>query len=233
MAWVYDWLMDSLFGKEMTIEERIKAMQATLTDSKNNLNKEIRRTEYAKKILGEKIRHKCSERIDEKQLKVMGLRFVKLGNQIVKLENTVDKLDGLNNLMTDIRIHSESSKAFTDLVRCITMINKNTDIYQIESIIKRYEYEKTKMDLVQETLEEHINDANGEEDEIEAEAGNILQQVFEELNIETDGQMPLAPKTAQKTESKKHVVTKADTKQAEAETEDGEDDLSIRIKNLK
>ena len=233
MAWVYDWFMDSLFGKEMTVEERIKAMQATLNDSKKNLKKEIQRVQYTKRVLGEDIRRKCSERPDEKQLKLLGRRFVKYGNQIVKLEGTVDKLEGLDNLMTDIRIHSETSKAFTDLVRCITMINKNTDIYQIESIIKRYEWEKSKMELVQETLEEHINDANGEEDEIEEEAGNILQQVFEELHIETDGQMPLAPKTAQKTESKKHVVTKADTKQAEAETEDGEDDLSMRIKNLK
>lgn len=191
MAELYQNTVDWLFGKELTVDERIKKMQETIKGSSNTIRKEIRNLERDRDRLGSEIKRKAATQPDKKELTQLAQQHVRYKNQICGLRKTIDKLNGFNTMMSDVRVNAEMSKAFIDVSRCMSMINNTSSAFNVLSVIEQYDYEKMKMDFVQEEIDEKINDAYEEGSEDEEAAEDILKQVFDELHIETDGNVCL------------------------------------------
>ena len=133
----------------------------------------------------------------------MSLQWIRQKNQMLKLEKTVDKLKQFNSMIIDIRVNEQMSRSFTLLTKCITKMNETTSNNQLLSLMKQYEIEKLKMEQTQEFIDEEgiyysllyyyltfiVEEAYDNSEDDEKNADTVLEQVFKELDIETEGKV--------------------------------------------
>ncbi len=210
-----------VFGTTVTVEDRIKEIHTIMDSSIRDLKKEkmtlVREKKAAEKDL--RIKAALGNKAPLKELKQLAIRCRRCQNQLFKIETTIDKISGFKSMATQLRTNEAQTRAFIKMTQAMTKMNEAQGAFKLCALMSQYENQNMILQQKQEFIDEKIEEMN-EDSEEEEEAGNILDEVLDELHIKLTGDLPVAGKNnvvvveqievEKKEESKKEAVAMGD-----------------------
>lgn len=191
-----DSVIDFVFGKVLTFDEKVGEVKKEIRTAKRTVEREKDNMEMDREELGDEIKEEAaSERPDQKALKQKALRYQRQRRQILKLGDTLGKLEGVEAMISEIKSNNQMTEAFSRLTTCMSTLNATASSQQICMMLSRFQKEsqtmRDKQELIDEEIENAYGEGNSEDDEEEAE--NVLEEVFAELHIGLTSELPDAP----------------------------------------
>ena len=182
--------MDWLFGKVPTVDDKIQEMRSKLRETREGVDLQIDEMKSEKRRAEFRIKRESQkDRPDREEMKTLALRFVKYKNQIRRLDMLVNKIMQFDVTLNEVRINHQMSQSFVGLAACIDRINATMNPAQLSAIIMQYEESMRKMDVNQDEINDQLDDMAGNAEDDEADADDILEQVFTELDIEMQAEV--------------------------------------------
>lgn len=184
-------VMDWIFKKPLTPQERLKLNQRSLQKATRELEREKRKLEQQETKLISEIRKMCKNG-QVKQAKIKAKDLMRTKNYIKKFDIMNTKLNMINLRIQTIRTGDLMSKTVREATGLLNAMNRGINLPQLQKISMEFEKQNEMMDQKQEMMDESLDDIFEEEDE-EEEADEFLNQIMDEIGVDLKSKLNNAP----------------------------------------
>eukprot|EP01039_Chlorochromonas_danica_P010647 gene10647-11804_t len=214
--------MGNVFNKEKPLKEIVRENQRLIKKSVRELEREIKTMETNLKKLEADIK-KNAKANQMNAVKIMVKDYVRTKNYITRFIEMKTHLNAVSLKIQTVKSHDAMAQAMKGVTQALGKMNKKINLPGLQKIMAEFLKENERGELTQEMMGDTIDDALEEEGSAEEES-LIINQVLDELGVNTAAATPAAPQGA--------IPVKAEAKE-EAAPDPAVSDLEARIANLR
>ncbi|CCE64174.1 hypothetical protein TPHA_0G03340 [Tetrapisispora phaffii CBS 4417] len=228
-------LMQWMFGKTQTPQERLKKNQRALEKTQRELEREKRKLEVQEKKLVADIK-RSAKNGQINAAKIQAKDLVRTKNYIQKFDNMRTQLQAISLRIQAVRSSDQMSTSMREATILLSGMNRSMNLPQLQNIAMEFEKQSDLMDQRQEFMDESIDNVMGDELDEDEEADEIINRVLDEIGVDLNAQLQNTPQ---------HVVEnneKEESRQLVGEAIGGpelsssgnvDDELQARLNSLK
>eukprot|EP00035_Acanthoeca_spectabilis_P005768 m.117250 g.117250 ORF g.117250 m.117250 type:complete len:212 (-) comp13178_c0_seq1:118-753(-) len=173
--------MDWLFGRRKTPEEMLKEHQRALKKAIRGIEREERQLSSQQ----EKLKNDIRKSAKDQQMAVCRIQakdLVRTRKHIRKMLQMKTQIQAVSLKIQTMKSTVTMAEAMKGVSKAMGKMNKTMNMPQLQQVMRDFERESGVMDAKQDMMDDMIDSAMEDEDD-EAEADNMVQQVLEELGL--------------------------------------------------
>ncbi|KAI9476756.1 ESCRT-III subunit protein did4 [Coemansia sp. RSA 990] len=178
-------MLDFLFGKRVTPQERMRQNKRALQKAQRQINTEIAGMQRQEKKLLQDIK-KSAKDGQMNACKVMAKDLVRTRRYVKKYSGMKTSLQALEMRLQRLSTSQQMSSAVLDATKAMRSMNKGMNLPGIQKVLMDFEREAGVMDMKEEMIDDTMDEAmqDDEEDE-EEETDEVMQRVLDEIGVQT------------------------------------------------
>ncbi|TIB11692.1 hypothetical protein E3P89_02174 [Wallemia ichthyophaga] len=192
-AAVNEWNVESLFGKSLTPQERLRRHQRALEKAQRELDRERGKLEGQESKLISDIK-KSAKNGQMAPTKLMAKDLVRTRKYIQKFYQMRTQLQAVSLRIQTLRSNQQMSEAMKGATKSMAMMNRSLNLPQITRIMNDFERESSSMDMKEEIMSDAVDDVM-EDDQGEEEEEKIVGQVLDDIGVTLNQQLANTPDT--------------------------------------
>ncbi|SSD62140.1 probable DOA4-independent degradation protein 4 [Saccharomycodes ludwigii] len=231
-------LLDWIFGKQVTPQERLRKNQRALDRTQRELEREKIKLQNQEKKLTSDIK-KSAKLGQINAAKIQARDLVRTKKYIDKFDMMQTRLQAITLRIQAVRSTDQMASSMREATGLLSLMNRSLNLPQLQRITMEFEKQNDIMDQRQEMIDESIDDVMDadELDEEEEEADEIVNKVLDEIGVDLNTKLTTAPQDTLEPASSSAVNEKAlqplSASGNTAPTTNVDDDLQARLDSLK
>lgn len=227
--------MEWLFGKRKTPEQMLRENQRVLNKAMRDLDRERTRLENQEKKVISDIKM-MANRGQMDAVKIMAKDLVRTRNYVKKFILMRANIQAVSLKVQTLRSTNAMAQAMKGVARTMAKMNARMNLPEMQKIMMEFEKQSEIMDMKEEMMNDAVDDALGEEGDLE-ESEQVVSQVLDELGIDIKAQLgdvpnaPLGSAVGSKVPAK--PAAEAAAAGGPAAPGSGTDDLEARLNALR
>jgi len=186
--------MEWLFGKRLTPDEILRKNQRALNRAMRDLDREKMKMEQQEKKIIADIKKLAKEgQIDA--VKIMALDLVRTRRYTKKFMLMKANIQAVSLKIQTLKSQNTMAEAMKGVTKAMANMNRQLNLPQIQKILHEFEKQSEIMDMKEEMINEHIDDAMEDEGD-EEESDAIVGQVLDELGLQLGDQLSGLPQAS-------------------------------------
>lgn len=229
MSQLFEWA----FGKKLTPQERLRKNQRALEKTQRELARETAKLQNQEKKLVADIK-KSAKQGQIASAKLQAKDLIRTKNYIVKFNSMKAQLQAILLRIQSVRSNQQMATSMRDATRLLSGMNKSMNLPQLSRIAQEFAKENDMMDQKQEFMDDAIDDAMAEDDELgeDEQADEILSKVLDEIGVDLNTSLQDTPSQIN-VQSQDKVDNGRVAEAIGGPSNNEEDDLQARLDNLK
>jgi len=183
---------ETLFGRTVTPQERLRQHQRALTKAQRELDRERGKLEQSEKKLITDIR-KSAKSGQMNACKVMAKDLVRTRRYVQKFYQMRTQLQAVGLRIQTLRSNQQMADAMRGATRAMASMNRGLNLPGIQKIMNDFEKESSMMDMKEEMMSETVDDVMDEEEDEEEEGDKILKEVLDEIGVGLEHSLTATP----------------------------------------
>lgn len=183
--------MEWLFGKRMTPDEVLRKNQRALNKAMRDLDREKMKMEQQEKKIIADIK-KLAKEGQMDAVKIMALDLVRTRRYVKKFMLMKANIQAVSLKIQTLKSQNTMAQAMSGVTKAMQSMNRQLNLPQIQRILHEFERQSEMMDMKEEMINEHIDDAMEDEGD-EEESGAIVSQILDELGLQLGDQLSGLP----------------------------------------
>ncbi|CCU99506.1 unnamed protein product [Malassezia sympodialis ATCC 42132] len=183
-------ILETLFGRATTPAERLRQHLRSLQRAQRELERERSKLEaQEKKLVNDIKRHARQGQMSA--CNVMAKDLVRTRKNIHKFYQMSTQLQAVGLRMQTLRSSQQMAEAMRGASRSLASMNRSMNVVAVQRILQEFERESSAMDMKDEIMNDTIEDAIGNEDDVLGDAINedeesdaILREVLDEIGVD-------------------------------------------------
>jgi len=212
--------MGNILGKEKPLKEVMRENKRMITRAIRELDRERLSLEREEKRLTLDIK-KMAKEGQMGSVKIMAKDLVRTRAHVTKFIEMRSHLQSCALKLQTVKSHQAMADAMKSTTTAMVKMNKAVDAPAINKMMRDFEKENMKSEMMQEIMGEMLDDAMEQEGDVE-ESDKIVSQVLDEIGITIGEEIPDAPMLGTGTQ-----VAPEKGKVAAATAEGGGDDSTL------
>lgn len=184
-------MMEWLFGKRMTPDEVLRKNQRALNKAMRDLDREKMKMEQQEKKIIADIK-KLAKEGQMDAVKIMALDLVRTRRYVKKFMLMKANIQAVSLKIQTLKSQNTMAQAMSGVTKAMQSMNRQLNLPQIQRILHEFERQSEMMDMKEEMINEHIDDAMEDEGD-EEESGAIVSQILDELGLQLGDQLSGLP----------------------------------------
>ncbi|EIM22026.1 Snf7-domain-containing protein [Wallemia mellicola] len=193
-------IIESLFGRAITPQERLRRHQRALQKAQRELDRERTKLESQESKLVSDIK-RSAKNGQMGPTKLMAKDLVRTRKYIQKFYQMRTQLQAVSLRIQTLRSNQQMSEAMRGATKSMAMMNRSLNLPQITRIMNEFERESSSMDMKEEMMSDAVDDVM-EDDQGEEEEEKIVGQVLDEIGVTLNQQLADTPDTLAQTSQK-------------------------------
>jgi len=185
--------MSWIFGSRKTPQELLRENQRLITRSVRELDREKTKLEQQEKKIVVDIK-KAAKAGQINACKVMAKDLVRTRKYIQKFYQMKAQLQAVGLRIQTMRSNQAMADAMKGVTKAMKQLNSKFNLPEIQKIMMEFEKQSEMMDMKEEMMNDAIDDAMDDADD-EEETDQIVNQVLEEIGINLETTIGIAPTT--------------------------------------
>ncbi|KAK4528219.1 hypothetical protein GAYE_SCF53G6154 [Galdieria yellowstonensis] len=210
-------LGEFLFG--VSPQERVRRYKRGIDRAIREMDRERTKLEQQERKVKSEIR-KLAKEGQMQSVKTLAKDLVRTRSNISKFYSMRTQMQSVSMQLTAMRSNEVMAKAMAGVVKAMRQMNRQMNLPEMQKILMEFEKQNEIMGMKQEIMDDTIDDTMGADEE-EAETEQVVNQVLDELGLETEGKLGYVPRGS---------VQNGEKNRQEAEEQD---DLESRLENLR
>ncbi|CEP60890.1 ESCRT-III subunit protein DID4 LALA0_S02e02014g [Lachancea lanzarotensis] len=186
-------VLDWVFGKSLTPQERLKRNQRALERTQRELERERRKLEVQEKKLVLDIR-KSAKDGQVAAAKIQAKDLVRTKKHISKFNNMKTQLQAIALRIQAVRSSDQMATSMREATGLLASMNRSMNLPQLQRISAEFEKQSDLMDQRQEFMDDAVDDAMGDELEEDEEVDEIVNKVLDEIGVDLNAKLKDTPK---------------------------------------
>ncbi|GIQ87967.1 Snf7 family protein [Kipferlia bialata] len=170
-----------LFGKRQTMAEQLRNNKRMIDRAIRQLDSERRKMEQQEARTVRDIQQ-AAQKGQENVARIHAKDLVRTRNFVQRFVRMRASLSALSLRMQTMNSMQSMNAAMGACTRLMGMMNNQTDVHELRSVMRDFEKATEKMDMKEEMVNEMMDDVFEEEDDAE-EQNAVIDQVYTELGI--------------------------------------------------
>lgn len=183
--------MEWLFGKRMTPDEMLRKNQRALNKAMRDLDREKMKMEQQEKKIINDIK-KLAKEGQMDAVKIMALDLVRTRRYVKKFMLMKANIQAVSLKIQTLKSQNTMAQAMSGVTKAMANMNRQLNLPQIQKILHEFEKQSEIMDMKEEMINEHIDDAMEDEGD-EEESDAVVSQVLDELGLQLGDQLSGLP----------------------------------------
>lgn len=186
--------MEWLFGKRMTPDEMLRKNQRALNKAMRDLDREKMKMEQQEKKVIADIK-KLAKEGQMDAVKIMALDLVRTRRYVKKFMLMKANIQAVSLKIQTLKSQNTMAQAMSGVTKAMANMNRQMNLPQIQRILHEFEKQSEIMDMKEEMISEHIDDAMEDEGD-EEESDAVVSQVLDELGLQLGDQLSGLPQVS-------------------------------------
>jgi len=186
--------MEWLFGKKMTPAEMLRKNQRALNKAMRDLDREKMKMEQQEKKIIADIK-KLAKEGQMDAVKIMAQDLVRTRRYTKKFMLMKANIQAVSLKIQTLKSQNTMAEAMKGVTKAMQNMNRQLNLPQIQKILQEFEKQSEIMDMKEEMINEHIDDAMEDEGD-EEETDAVVSQVLDELGLQLNDQLSGLPQAA-------------------------------------
>ncbi|SCV01384.1 LAME_0G15874g1_1 [Lachancea meyersii CBS 8951] len=228
-------ILDWVFGKSLTPQERLKKNQRALERTQRELERERRKLEVQEKKLVSDIR-KSAKDGQVSAAKIQAKDLLRTKKNIAKFNNMRTQLQAITLRIQAVRSSDQMATSMREATGLLASMNRSMNLPQLQRISAEFEKQSDLMDQRQEFMDEAVDDVMGDELEEDEEVDEIVNKVLDEIGVDLNTKFQNTPQEALKqgdVHSHERVAESLTTGSGGTGLQCADDELQARLNSLK
>lgn len=187
-------MMEWLFGKRMTPDEMLRKNQRALNKAMRDLDREKMKMEQQEKKIIADIK-KLAKEGQMDAVKIMALDLVRTRRYTKKFMLMKANIQAVSLKIQTLKSQNTMAQAMSGVTKAMANMNRQMNLPQIQKILHEFEKQSEIMDMKEEMISEHIDDAMEDEGD-EEESDAVVSQVLDELGLQLGDQLSGLPQAS-------------------------------------
>jgi len=183
--------MEWLFGKRLTPDELLRKNQRALNKAMRDLDREKMKMEQQEKKIIMDIK-KLAKEGQMDAVKIMALDLVRTRRYTKKFMLMKANIQAVSLKIQTLKSQNTMAQAMAGVTKAMQNMNRQMNLPQIQKILMEFEKQSEMMDMKEEMISEHIDDAMEDEGD-EEESDAVVSQVLDELGLQLGDQLSGLP----------------------------------------
>jgi charged multivesicular body protein 2A len=233
-------LLEWAFGKKLTPQERLRKNQRALEKTQRELARETTKLQAQEKKLVSEIK-KSAKAGQIASAKIQARDLIRTKSYITKFNSMKAQLQAILLRIQLVRSNQQMATSMHDATRLLLGMNRSMNLPQLLRIAQDFAKENDMMDQKQEFMDDAIDDAMADDDELgeDEQVDELLGRVLDEIGVDLNATLqdtpsliaqPLAPQTERVAQAEGPGAIGAHGAAGGASEED---DLQARLDSLK
>ncbi|RDD46744.1 Charged multivesicular body protein 2b [Trichoplax sp. H2] len=180
-----------MFSKKPTLQEQSRQQKRELNRVQRDLARDRNSMERQEKQLEAEIK-KMAKLGNKQAATALAKQLLNLRKQKAKSLGVQTKVAAVGYQTQAIQSNMKMASAMSSASKTMTAMNKQLNLKELQATTQNFQRETAKMDMADELLNDTLDsvlDGSGDEEEQDA----IVNQVLDEIGIETSGKLSAAP----------------------------------------
>jgi len=186
--------MEWLFGKKMTPDEMLRKNQRALNKAMRDLDREKMKMEQQEKKIIADIK-KLAKEGQMDAVKIMAQDLVRTRRYTKKFMLMKANIQAVSLKIQTLKSQNTMAQAMKGVTKAMQNMNRQLNLPQIQKILQEFEKQSEIMDMKEEMINEHIDDAMEDEGD-EEETDAVVSQVLDELGLQLNDQLSGLPQAS-------------------------------------
>lgn len=186
--------MEWLFGKKMTPDEMLRKNQRALNKAMRDLDREKMKMEQQEKKIIADIK-KLAKEGQMDAVKIMAQDLVRTRRYTKKFMLMKANIQAVSLKIQTLKSQNTMAQAMKGVTKAMQNMNRQLNMPQIQKILQEFEKQSEIMDMKEEMINEHIDDAMEDEGD-EEETDAVVAQVLDELGLQLNDQLSGLPQAS-------------------------------------
>jgi len=186
--------MEWLFGKKMTPDEMLRKNQRALNKAMRDLDREKMKMEQQEKKIIADIK-KLAKEGQMDAVKIMAQDLVRTRRYTKKFMLMKANIQAVSLKIQTLKSQNTMAQAMKGVTKAMQNMNRQLNLPQIQKILHEFEKQSEIMDMKEEMINEHIDDAMEDEGD-EEETDAVVSQVLDELGLQLNDQLSGLPQAS-------------------------------------
>eukprot|EP00871_Galdieria_phlegrea_P003360 jgi/Galph1/4024/GphlegSOOS_G2697.1 len=182
-------LGELLFGPSP--QERVRRYKRGIDRAIREMDRERTKLEQQEKKVKTEIR-KLAKEGQMQSLKTLARDLVRTRSQISKFYSMRTQMQSVSMQLTAMRSNEVMAQAMKGVVKAMRQMNRHMNLPEMQAILMEFEKQNEILGMKQEIMDDTIDDTMGADEE-EAETEQVVNQVLDELGLETEGKLGVVP----------------------------------------
>ncbi|XP_037028108.1 charged multivesicular body protein 2a [Bradysia coprophila] len=187
-------MMEWLFGKKMTPDEMLRKNQRALNKAMRDLDREKMKMEQQEKKIIADIK-KLAKEGQMDAVKIMAQDLVRTRRYTKKFMLMKANIQAVSLKIQTLKSQNTMAQAMKGVTKAMQNMNRQLNLPQIQKILQEFEKQSEIMDMKEEMINEHIDDAMEDEGD-EEETDAVVSQVLDELGLQLNDQLSGLPQAS-------------------------------------
>lgn len=187
-------MMEWLFGKRLTPDEILRKNQRALNKAMRDLDREKMKMEQQEKKIIADIK-KLAKEGQMDAVKIMALDLVRTRRYTKKFMLMKANIQAVSLKIQTLKSQNTMAQAMSGVTKAMQSMNRQLNLPQIQKILHEFEKQSEIMDMKEEMINEHIDDAMEDEGD-EEESDAVVSQVLDELGLQLGDQLSGLPQVS-------------------------------------
>ena len=183
--------MEWLFGKRLSPDEILRKNQRALNKAMRDLDREKMKMEQQEKKIILDIK-KLAKEGQMDAVKIMAMDLVRTRRNTKKFMLMKANIQAVSLKIQTLKSQNTMAQAMKGVTKAMQNMNQQLNLPQIQKILQEFEKQSEIMDMKEEMISEHIDDAMEEEGDDE-ESDAVVSQVLDELGLQLGDQLSGLP----------------------------------------
>lgn len=186
--------MEWLFGKKMTPDEMLRKNQRALNKAIRELDREKMKMEQQEKKIIADIK-KLAKEGQMDAVKIMAQDLVRTRRYTKKFMLMKANIQAVSLKIQTLKSQNTMAQAMKGVTKAMQNMNRQLNLPQIQKILQEFEKQSEIMDMKEEMMNDHIDDAMEDEGD-EEETDAVVAQVLDELGLQLNDQLSGLPQAS-------------------------------------
>ncbi|KAJ6629282.1 Charged multivesicular body protein 2a [Pseudolycoriella hygida] len=186
--------MEWLFGKKMSPDEMLRKNQRALNKAMRDLDREKMKMEQQEKKIINDIK-KLAKEGQMDAVKIMAQDLVRTRRYTKKFMLMKANIQAVSLKIQTLKSQNTMAQAMKGVTKAMQNMNRQLNLPQIQKILQEFEKQSEIMDMKEEMINEHIDDAMEDEGD-EEETDAVVAQVLDELGLQLNDQLSGLPQAS-------------------------------------
>lgn len=175
----------------MTPDEMLRKNQRALNKAMRDLDREKMKMEQQEKKIINDIK-KLAKEGQMDAVKIMALDLVRTRRYVKKFMLMKANIQAVSLKIQTLKSQNTMAQAMSGVTKAMANMNRQMNLPQIQKILHEFEKQSEIMDMKEEMISEHIDDAMEDEGD-EEESDAVVSQVLDELGLQLGDQLSGLP----------------------------------------